>query len=156
MLHCRGYELAHVVFAEFLEDVDLATGEQGGDDLEGGVLGGGADEGDGAALDGAEQGVLLGLVEAVDFVDEEYGAFFLLCGVNHFAHLLDAAADGGECVEGAVEGVGDDHCQGGLADARGTPENHAGDVAAVNQCAKNSTLSDKVLLSDVFVEALGP
>jgi hypothetical protein len=54
-------------------------------------------------------------------------------------------------VEGAMQRIADDHRQGGLADARRTPKDHAGDVAALYQCAKNSTLSDKVLLSDIVV-----
>ena len=50
---------------------DAGAGEEGADDLERWVLGGGADEGDGAVFDVGEDGVLLGLVEAVDLVDKE-------------------------------------------------------------------------------------
>ena len=53
---------------------DAGAGEEGADDFEGGVFGGGADEGDGAVFDVGEDGVLLGFVEAVDFVYEEDGA----------------------------------------------------------------------------------
>jgi hypothetical protein len=50
-----------------------AAREEGGGDLERGVLRGGADEDNGTVLDEGEDGVLLGLVEAVDLVDEEDG-----------------------------------------------------------------------------------
>ncbi len=56
--------------AEQAHAEDLAAGEQGRVHREGGVLGGGADEGD-VPLHVGEEGVLLGLVEAVDLVDEE-------------------------------------------------------------------------------------
>ena len=62
------------VFGERLKSVDAAAGEQRGDDFEGGVLGGGADKPDGAALDVGKEGILLRLVEAMDLVDEEDGA----------------------------------------------------------------------------------
>ena len=38
-------------FGEWLQDVDAAAREQRGDDFEGRIFGGGADEPDGAALD---------------------------------------------------------------------------------------------------------
>ena len=91
------------VFGEGVEGVDAAAGEQRGDDFEGGVLGGGSDEADRAVLDVGQEGVLLGLVEAVDLIDEEDGAgaesrrFF---GVDHdLLDLLDAGEDGGELDE---------------------------------------------------------
>jgi len=56
------------------EDVDLGAGEKRGDDLERGIFGGGADEENVAGFDVREEGVLLGFVEAVDFVDEDDGA----------------------------------------------------------------------------------
>ena len=67
-------EIDELVFAERAEGEDAAAGEQGGDDFEGRVFGGCADEADGAALDVGQEGVLLGFVEAMDFVDEERGA----------------------------------------------------------------------------------
>ena len=59
---------------EGLEDEDPGPGQQRPDDLEIGILGGGADEGDQPLLHVGQEGVLLGLVEAVDFVDEQDGA----------------------------------------------------------------------------------
>jgi hypothetical protein len=95
-----------LLFGELLEDVDAAAGEQRADDFEGGIFGGGADEADGAALDIGQEGVLLGLVEAMDFVDEEDGAGAhlrgLFAGLHDLLDLLDAAEDGGEFEEGGA------------------------------------------------------
>ena len=63
---------------ERLELEDAGAGEERRDDLERGVLGGGADEGDRAVLDVRQDDVLLGLVEAVDLVDEEDRALAVL------------------------------------------------------------------------------
>ena len=151
-----GDEPAHVLLVEFLEDVYLAAAEECGDDLEGGVLGGGADEGDGAAFDGAEERVLLGFVEAVDFVDEEDGALFLLRLVDDVAHLLHPTADGAQGVERSLQGVRDDGGEGGLADAGRPPENHGGYVAALDEGAQRRIGPNEVLLPDVLVEVLRP
>ena len=67
-------EFQQVVLLQRLQHVHLAAGEQGADDFERGVLRCGADEGDHALLHGTQQGVLLGLAEAVYLVDEEDGA----------------------------------------------------------------------------------
>ena len=64
----------HGVVVEAAEDEHLAAGEQGAVQGERGVLGGGADEHDRAVLDDGEKTVLLGTVEAVDFVHEEKSA----------------------------------------------------------------------------------
>jgi hypothetical protein len=58
---------------EGVQGEDTGAGEQRADDLEGRVLGRGADERNGAVLDIREDGVLLRLVEAMDLVDEEDG-----------------------------------------------------------------------------------
>jgi len=121
-------ELGDVLFAERLEDIDAAAGEQGGDDFKGGIFSGGADEADGAALDVGEERILLGLVEAVDFVDEEDGAGVHLGGLRRGCHylldLFDTAHDGGEFHKICLCGFGDDFGEGGLAGAGRTPEDH--------------------------------
>jgi hypothetical protein len=59
---------------ERLQHEHAGAAEKCADDLEGRVLGGGADEGDGAGLDVGQECVLLRLVEAVYLVAEEDGA----------------------------------------------------------------------------------
>ena len=61
-------------FGQRLQRVDAAAGEQRGVEFEGRVLGRGADEADGAALDVGQESVLLRLVEAMNLIDEEDGA----------------------------------------------------------------------------------
>ena len=78
MVDGRGEKLAHLALAKFLQDVDLTAGEECGDDFERGIFGGGTDEGDNAAFDSTEEGVLLAFGETVDLVDEKDGAFFVL------------------------------------------------------------------------------
>ena len=98
-------ERDNLLFGEGVEGVDAAAGEQGGDDFEGGILGGGADEADSAALDVRQEGVLLGFVEAVNFIDEEDGAGAVggPFGVGHdLLDFLDAGEDGGELDEGGA------------------------------------------------------
>ncbi len=95
-----------LLFGERDEGVDAAAGEERGVDLEGGILRGGADQADGAALDVGEEGVLLGLVEAVNLVDEEDGAGAEVGGLFRLDHdlldLLDAAEHGGELDEAGL------------------------------------------------------
>ena len=146
--------MAHLALSKFLQDVDLTAGEECGDDFERGVFGGGTYEGDDAAFDSTKEGVLLAFGETVDLVDEKDGAFFVLGFFDDLADFFDTAADGTKGVEGTVEGVADDHGKGGFADAGRSPENHGGDVAAVNKRTQNSTGTDKMLLADVVVEAL--
>ena len=63
-----------LLLVERFQHIDAAAREQRRDDLEGGILGGRADQPDGAALDVGQKCVLLRLVEAVNLIDEEDGA----------------------------------------------------------------------------------
>ena len=143
-------------FGKRLEHVDAATREQRGDDLEGGILGGCADEADGAALDVGQEGVLLRLVEAVNLIDEEDGPRVhpggLRGGDHHLLDLLDAAHDGGELDESSLGGLGDDLGQGGLAHAGRTPEDHGAGVVALDLHAERFAEADEVLLSEQFLQ----
>ena len=144
---------------EGAEGVDAAAGEQRGDDFEAGVFGGGADEADAAALDVGEEGVLLGLVEAVDLVDEEDGAGAVgggLFGVDHdLLDLFDAGEDGGELDEGGRGEVGDDLGEGGFADAGRAPEDERGGVVVFDLQAEGFAGSEEVGLAEELVEGAG-
>ncbi|MNI73661.1 hypothetical protein D3C73_1296850 [compost metagenome] len=73
------------------QHVHAATRQQRGVQLERRILGGGADEQDGAALDMRQERILLCLVETVHFVDEQHRATTFgeaLRGLGqHLAHL---------------------------------------------------------------------
>src|SRR5512147_3137082 len=67
-------KLHDLFFGKLIECVDTAAREKCGDDFEGRVLSGRADEADVASFDVGKKGILLSLVEAMNFVDEDDGA----------------------------------------------------------------------------------
>ena len=106
---------------------DARAGDEGGDHFEIGVLGGGADQDDGAVLHMWEQGVLLGLVPAVDFIDEQDRAGVVQAAAfeglgDHLAQFGLAVEHGGEGDEVRLGDVGDYGRQGGLAGAGRPPQ----------------------------------
>ena len=70
----RSQDLRDRVLVERLEEKHPGTGQERGVQLEGRVLGGGADQRDGAVLHHGQEGIELGAVEAVDLVHEEQRA----------------------------------------------------------------------------------
>lgn len=163
IVHGAGEEGGQVVGLQGFEDQDAAAGEERRGKVEGRVLGGGADEDDTAVFDNWEEGVELGLVEAVDLVYEEqcghFGPGLLAAGfVDGVSDVLDAGGDGGEGDEaegaagdgegeGAEEGAGD----GGLAGAGWAPEDEGGEAAAIHGGAEEGGFSGEevVLANDV-------
>ena len=120
VIECLSDDAADMVVVERLELEDAGAGDEGAVDGEVGVFGGGTDEDDGAVLDPGEEGVLLRLVPAVDFVDEEDGALSVFAesplGLGgDVAEVGDAGHDGVEGDEMGAGGVGDDGGEGGLA-----------------------------------------
>jgi hypothetical protein len=147
-------------FGERLEGVDAAAGEQRGVEFEGGVLGGGADEADGAAFDVGEEGVLLGLVEAMDLVYEQDGARMeaggLFGGDHDLLDLLDAGHDGGELDEGGVGERGDDLGERGFAGAGRAPEDHGGGVVVSDGESQRLAGGEQMLLADELFQRVRP
>ena len=142
---------------ERVQAVDAAAREQRRDDLEGRVLGGGADEGDHAVLDVGQDRVLLRLVEAMDLVDEEDGALAvhpapLLRLVHDLAQVGHAGGDGGDGREVGAGEAGDDAGQGGLAAARRPPEDHRGHLVGLDALAQHAALAHQVLLAHELVQ----
>ena len=136
--------------------VDAAAREQRRDDFERRILGGCADQANGAALDVGQKGVLLGLVEAVNLIDEEDGARMHLGGLrggdHHLLDLLDAAHDGGELDEAGLGGFGNDLGQGGFAHAGRTPEDHGAGIVALDLHAQGLAGAEQVLLAAVLLQ----
>ena len=153
-----------LLFGQGFEDVDAAAGEEGGDYFEGGVFGGCADEPNGVCRSGRrrQEGILLGFVEAMDFVDEEAwfaNPFAQACslGGHDLLDLLDAGEDGGE-FRGRWPGwfPGDDFCEACLADAGRSPEDHGGGVVVLDLDAEGLAGAEQMLLTGVFGEVAGP
>ena len=88
-----------VVAVKALQYINCTAREERTDDFEGRVLGGGADERNDARLHSREEGVLLRLGEAVDFIDEENRALRTEEGVGlgslyDIAHILHTTIHG--------------------------------------------------------------
>jgi hypothetical protein len=140
-----------------LQHVDAAAREQRGDDFEGGILSCRSNQPYCPALHVGQKGVLLGLVEAVNLIDEEDGAGVHLRRLrgrdHHLLDFLDAACDGGEFNETCFGCFGDDLGQRGLAHARRTPEDHGAGIIMFNLDAQWLAGADQVLLSAQLLQA---
>ncbi len=153
-------ESYYLLRSERLQLVDAGAGEQRADDLERGVLGGGADEGNGAVLDIRQDGVLLCLVEAVDLVDKQdrllgaHAEALLRLG-DDATEVGDAGGDGGDRLEVGAGEAGDDAGEGGLAGAGRSPEDHRRGFAGLDRLAEETALADDMLLADELVEGTG-
>ena len=117
-----------VFLRQGLQHENLAPGKKRAVDLEGRILRRGADEHDAALFHKRKEGVLLGLVETVDFVHEDDGAHAVgpvFLGLEHdLADFLNAAGDGGKIDEGGLRLQGDDPGEGRFPDPGRAPEDH--------------------------------
>ena len=130
-------------------------------DLERRVLRRRADERDQAALDEGQEGVLLRLVEAVHFVDEEDGVPSRLrqrgFGVgNRVADVLDARQHRRNGDEVGVERIGHQPRQRRLADARRAPQDHRMRLLRREGNRERLAGVEQVALADDFVDRLRP
>ena len=100
-----------------------------------------------------EEGVLLGLVEAVDLIDKEDG-LAAACRLmrpgllDDLADLLDPGEHGRKKDELGLGGVGENGGQRGLARSGRTPEHQRGNTAAVDELAQQLAFSHQVFLAD--------
>ena len=149
-------QLDNLFFRQRLEHVHAAAGEQRGNDFERRILRGGADQADVALLHVRQECILLGLVEAMDLVDEDDRARAVLLGAlgvgHHLLDFLDAGEHGGELDELGLGHARDDLRQRGLAGAGRPPEDERADVVALDLGAQRLARADQVLLADVFIE----
>jgi hypothetical protein len=125
---CQFEDTRQLLFREAAQSIDPGPGKQRRVQLEGGVFCGGPDEGQRAVLHEGQEGVLLSLVETVYLVDEEHalatsGAFTLPHG-DGFTDRLDAIHDRRQRQHPCICCSAQEPRQGGLADARRTPEDH--------------------------------
>ena len=144
-------------FAQRLQHIHAAAREQRGDDFEGRIFGGRADEPDGAAFHVGEKCILLGLVEAVNLVDEQDGARVHLGSLrgrsHHLLDFLDAAHHRGELDEVGLGGFGNDFGQCGFAHAGRTPEDHGAGVVSVDLHAQRLAGTEQMFLAAVLLQA---
>jgi hypothetical protein len=131
--------------------------EEGRVDLKRRILGRRAHEDDRAGLDMRQKGVLLGLVESMDFVDEEgraatsIDARVLSRGDDVF-DLLDARRHGAERHEVRVCEAGQDAPECRLARARRAPEDQGVEGVARHGLAEGPAFADQMRLTDELLE----
>ena len=136
-----------VVARQRVQLVDLRAREQRGVDLEVRVLGRRADQRDQALLDRGQQHVLLGLVEAVDLVEEEDGAApppdARRCGgaLEDAADLRAPGLDGAQLLERRVGGDRDDPRERRLARPRRAVEDHRVRAVLLDRGAQRRALA---------------
>ena len=115
------------LFGERTQFIDLRARDERRIDEEKRVVGGGADEANGARFDFGKQNILLGLVEAMDFVDEQncrlarVGQAMDGAG-QHAAHVGDVGLDAAEPLKTVLRARGDDMGERGFARARWSVE----------------------------------
>ena len=146
---------------EGLEPEQGGARQQGGVDLEVRVLGGCAHQHQEAALDRGQQGVLLGLVEPVDLVEEQDRALSPLPQPlgrlgDDLAHVLDAGGHGRELLVGLGRVPGDHLGERGLARARRPPEDGGRQAVGLDQHPQRPARPHQLVLSDDVVEPQRP
>ena len=153
-----GEQGSELVRRQRVQHEHLAARQQRTVDLERRVLGRRADQDDAPFLDKGQEGVLLGLVEAVDLIHEHDRALAEAAVVLRLLHdlpdLLDAAGDGGKVDERGLGAVGDDAGERGLAHAGRAPEDHGADAVALDQAAQHLALAQQVGLAGEFLKRL--
>ena len=153
-------ERLDVLRAERPEHEDPAAREKGAVDFKRGIFRCGADEYDAAPFHEGQEGVLLGLVEAVYFVHEDDGSGAVSSVVLRLLHdgadVFDGARDRGERDERGLRVRGDDVRQRCFAHARRPPENHGGQMVAFDEAAQYLPRPHKMPLPGVLVECAGP
>ena len=157
--HDAVQERSRLFGLEAFELIDGGAGEQCAHHFKGRVLGRGAHEDEETRFDVRQEGVLLTLVEAMDFVDEEQRRAarrlsFGLREVDRLADVLETSENRGNRKEGKIEGVRHEAGERRLADTRRAPEDHRVGTVVFKGDAKRRTRSDQMLLSHDLVERL--
>ncbi len=156
----RAQQLRQLGFGQWLQHIDLRARQQRAVHLERRVLGGGADEGDQSLLDERQERILLRLVEAVHFVDEQDGMAAMLLQHqlrlrNRLADVLDAGQHRGQRHELGIERRGHQPRQCGLAHPRRPPQDHRMQLARFECQPQRPAWSQQVGLADHFVDVPG-
>ena len=154
------HDRADLLVGQGLEPPDAHPREQRRVDLEVGVLRRRADQGDRAVLDVGQQGILLGLVEAMDLVEEQHapGAVEvqpLLRLGDRGADVGHAGHDRGQRGEVRADLTRQQPRQARLAGPRRPPQQQRRQVAARDAPAERAALADEVRLPDELVEVPG-
>ena len=154
-------EFHQVVFLQWLQHIELTTGQERTDNLKRGILSGSTNEGDDASLHSPQQRILLRLGETVYLVNEENGGSgreesVVLGSLYDIANILYATGNSREGVERSVELVGYNLCQCSLAHSWRSPQNERVYMPRINHSAQYGSFAHQVFLSYVLIERLRP
>ena len=101
-----------------------------------------------------EEGVLLGFIKTVNFVDEEDGADFQVpVGLGAGDDGFDIAflgGDGGDFDKVSIKLVGEDAGESGLAGAGGTPEDEVDRFLFLDDFGEDFAIANNFVLADDF------
>ena len=147
------------IVVEAAQDEHLAARQERGVQLEGRVLGGGADQGYRPILDIGQEAVLLGAVEAMNLVDEQERALAVLAALagplEHAAQVGHPGEDGRQRLEMQVHGFREQAGDGGLAAPRWPPQDQRAEFARLQHTAERPLGPEQVILAEDLVQRLG-
>src|SRR6266511_3004217 len=149
------------VLGERTQLIDLRAGDERRIDEEKRIVRGGSDEPDGARFDIGKQYVLLGLVEAMDFVNEKDGGLARVGQAigragEHAAHVGDVGLDAAEPLEAVLRARGDDLRQGGFARAGRSVKEERLDAIGLYGATEELARGQDVRLPGEFVDRPRP
>ncbi|MNM93562.1 hypothetical protein D3C81_1059400 [compost metagenome] len=151
------HQLAQRGFVEAFQHIDPRTGQQSVIEFERGVFGGRADENQRAIFNVRQERILLRLVEAMHFVDEQNRAPTVLRGLllGDFHRLTDLLYPGQHRrhrFEMRLRDFRQQSRQRGFAHARRPPENHRMQGTLLQRLAQRLAASKHVFLTDVLIQ----
>src|SRR5712691_10162685 len=146
-----------VVRAQGFEDNHPSARQQRGDHLERRVLRRRAEEHDQALFHVRQEGVLLGLVEAVDFIDEQSRGLavqptLLLGFLKNLTELLDTGEHGRKGDERRLYRLRQEMRERRLATTRRSPQDQRRQGLARADLLEQAARAQQTCLADVFIE----
>src|SRR5438067_6475924 len=123
------------------------------------MLCGCADQADVALFDVGKKGVLLGFVEAMNFIDKYDRSSAKVAGFGGVGHdlldLFDSAQNGGEFDEISFRDSGDDLRKSCLSHSGRTPEDDGTRIVSLDLQTERLARREQMLLSYDFIESSG-
>ena len=153
-------DVRNLVRFQRVQGEDPTAGEQRRVDFKRRVFGGRADESDGSVFHVGQNHILLGLVEAVDFIHEKDGLplvqglpFPGLC--YRPTEIGDAGGDGADGLEMGAGYGGDQSGKGGFSGSRRPPQQDGRNAVGVDGTAQYFAFAQDMLLAHKLIEAGG-
>jgi hypothetical protein len=150
--------LVNRVVVETIEDIDPYSRQQRIVEGKARIFRRRADEGQHPAFDMRQKRVLLGLVEAMNFIHEQHGAALLFAPERlrplhrrpEFAH---PGHHGREPDQLSLAGTGQQFRQGGFTRAGWSPQHHRMGLSTLDRGAQRFTRSQQMALADKLVQS---